>query len=423
MKKPGFGRAAFVRMLTGGVAIQAVLSASNFIVGLMLVRRTADAQYGYYVLITTVIILSVILQGSFIQPPLVIRFTRSTAELRADLVGGLIRDQRRWMWLIPGLTLLILLATQVFGALSGSLAAIIGCGALAVVAALHREFFRLVLFAYQRPNDVLQCDLVYCAVLVVGAYLSTLSPYPATATAVTLAVASFTAGSLASRALWRHEPWNRQAAPGKLREIAPDGALSSFGGGVHWLFSQGYNYVVAGRLDVSAVAALAATRLLVMPITLLSTGIGTLMLPTVSKWTHDHNPNKVLGRLALFATGIAAISMCYLAVMWLARGWVFDRVLNKHFANRDLLLGLWMAISIVTLYRDQLLHFLIARSRFRQTVSATSVSAVVSLAIGFTAMQRVGVLGALLGLLIGEVLNVAGIVYFSVREARNTPAA
>jgi O-antigen/teichoic acid export membrane protein len=408
-------------MLSGGVAIQAVLSASNFTVGLLLVRRTPDAQYGYYVLITTVIILMVILQGSFIQPPMIIRFTRSTGDSRADLVGGLIRDQRRWMLVVPALTAAILLIVQLCGKLNAPLAAIIVSGTLAVVAALYREFFRMVLFAYQRPNDVLRCDLVYCIVLVCGAFLSTLSAFSAAATAITLSLASFTAGSLLSKALWRHEPWNRNAPTGKLREIAPEGALSSFGGGVHWLFSQGYNYLVAGRLDVSAVASLAATRLLVMPITLLSTGIGTLMLPTVSKWTHDHNAPKVLGRLALFATGIASISLCYLLAMWLARDWIFDQVLNKHFANRDLLLGMWAAISVVTIYRDQLLHFLVARARFTLTVTATSISAIVSLSIGFTAMHSMGVIGALLGLLVGEVLNVAGIVMFSIRDARKKP--
>jgi hypothetical protein len=48
-----FGRCAvFVRMFSGAVAIQGMLSASSIVVGLLLVRRTSNAQYGYYVLIT-----------------------------------------------------------------------------------------------------------------------------------------------------------------------------------------------------------------------------------------------------------------------------------------------------------------------------------------------------------------------------------
>jgi O-antigen/teichoic acid export membrane protein len=421
LQKSGLGRAAFVRMLSGGVAIQALLSASNFTVGLLLVRRTPDAQYGYYVLIATVVLLSVILQGAFIQPPMTIRFTRSTDAARADLVGGLIRDQRRLFPWVPGLAAVLMLALQLAGKLNLPLVAIIVSGTVAVIAALRREFFRMVLFAYQRPNDVLRCDLVYCALLVCGAFLSTLSVYSAAATAVTLAIASFIAGSLLSKALWRHEPWNRKAPPGKLREIAHEGAWSSFGGGVHWLFSQGYNYLVAGTLDVSAVAALAATRLLVMPVGLLSTGIDTLLLPTVSKWTHDHDASKVLIRLFAFASALAALSACYLAVMWLARDWIFGEVLKKAFVDRDLLLGIWSLVSLVTVFRDQMLQLLVARARFRLTSMVTLFSALVSFAISFAAMRRVGVIGALLGLLAGEVLNVTGIIVFSIREARRNP--
>jgi len=423
LKKAIFGRAAFVRMLSGGVAIQAALSASNFLVGLLLVRRTPDAQYGYYVLITTVVLLSAILQGAFIQPPMTIRFTRSNDDERANLVGGLLRDQRRLMPFIIGLSALLLSILMLAGKLNLALAAIIVGGTLAVIAGLRREFFRMVLFMYQRPNDVLRCDLVYCVVLVSGAFLSTLSRLPAAATALTLSVSAFIAGTLLSKAQWRHAPWNRKAPLGKLREIAHEGAWSSFGGGVHWLFSQGYNYVVAGTLDVRAVAALAATRLLVMPVGLLSSGVSTLMLPTVSKWTHQHSARKILTRLALFAAGLAAAAAVYLVVMWLARDWIFDRVLRKHFANRDLLLGIWALICLVTIFRDQLLYFLVARARFRLTAMVTLCSAIVCFGVSFAAMRRVGVIGALLGLLVGELLNVAGIIVFSLREARHRPDA
>ncbi len=419
MIKLVFQRAAFLRMLSGGVAIQALLSASNFIVGLLLVRRTPDAQYGYFVLISTVVLLSVILQGAFIQPPMIIRLTRFNREERADLVGGLIRDQSRLVPLILGAAGLILLALQLAQRLRLPMAAIIVSGTLAVIAALRREFFRMVLFAYRRPNDVLKCDLLYCALLVAGAYLATLSSFSAAATAVTLAVSAFIAGAILSRVLWRQEAWNPQAPAGKLREIAHEGGWSSFGGGVHWLFSQGYNYLVAGTLDVGAVAALAATRLLVMPVGLLSTGIGTLMLPTASKWTQQHGASTVLKRLALFATSLAAVSSCYLLAMWLARDWIFDVVLRKHFADRDVLIVTWSVIAIVTVFRDQLIYFLVARARFRLTSTITLLSAGVSFAISFTAMRSLGVIGALLGLLAGEVANLGGIVVFSMREARN----
>jgi len=43
---------------------------------------------------------------------------------------------------------------------------------------------------------------------------------------------------------------------------------------------------------------------------------------------------------------------------------------------------------------------------------------VVSISISLTAMRHSGVAGALVGLLAGELFNVAGIIVFSIRETR-----
>jgi len=408
-------------MLSGGVAVQAIISAANFIVGLLLIRRSPDAQYGYYVLIATAILLSTTIQGAYIQPAMILRLTRYDKDGRANLIGSLMRDQNRLVPYVVGTAVIFAVVLQVTGHLGFTLAAIFVGGTAAVVAALRREFFRMVLFAYRCPNDVLKSDFVYCVLLVLGAYLATLTAIPAAVAALTLAVSALVGGSLLSKALWRHEAWNPKAPTGMLREIAPQGAWSSFGGGVHWLFSQGYNYLVAGALDVTAVAALAATRLLIMPVGLLSTGIGTLMLPTVSRWTNELGAKTVFSRLILFAGGLAATASIYLLIMWLARDWIFVHVLKRDFAHRDLLLSVWLAIALVQVLRDQLIYFLVARAHFRLTSSITLVSAIVSFAVSLVAMHQLGVIGALLGLLTGEVLNVAGIIYFSVREARQAP--
>lgn len=414
-------RWVFVRMLSGAVAVQALISASNFAVGLLLVRRTSPAQYGYYVLITAAVLLATALQSSFIQPPMVIRLTRSTPSERSDLIGGLYKDQRR---LILYAAALIGAAVAVLGLgrrISWPQFAILASGAAAVIAALRREFFRMVLFAYRRPEDVLRSDFFYCILLIVGAFAATFAPLPAATAALALALAALLGGSLLGRNLWRHEPWSRRVPSGTLQQIAPDGAWSAFGGGVHWLFSQGYSYLVAAVINVTAVAALSATKLFVMPVALLSVGIGTLMLPTASRWNNHHPAIPVLGRLALFAIGLDALASIYFLAVWFARGWIFSHVLKRHFAQGDLLLLLWFAIALVTVFRDQLLYFLTTRSRFKATSLLTLASAAVSLTMSFILLREFGTVGASVGLLIGEVFNTIGILVLSLHEAMRAP--
>jgi O-antigen/teichoic acid export membrane protein len=411
-----------LRMFGGAIAIQAMLSASSFIVGLLLVRRTSDAEYGYYVLIFATVGLVTSLQGSFIGPPMVIRLSKANREERADLIGGLSRDQARLLPLLTLAPVLFGLVLQFRGVLTFPLAMTLLGGSAATITALRRNFLRSVLFAYRRPNDVLSADTLYSVLLIAGAYAATFTALPAATAAVTMSIASVLGSFILSRSLWRHESWNLKAPIGMLREIAPLGAWSAFGSAAHWLFSQGYNYFVAGTLGVAAVAALAATRLLAMPVNLLSTGVASLMLPMVSGWMQHFKAPKVFMRLALASSGLAALAALYLLMMWLARDWIFGDILKKQFPDRDLLLQLWCVISIVMLFRDQLLHFLVARAQFRLTSMVTLISTVLSITSSVILMHHIGAPGALVGLLAGELFNVGGIIFFSIRAARAASA-
>ncbi len=49
MNKPG-NRGALARLFGSSIIDQALLSAANFAVGLMLIRYSSETQYGYYIL-------------------------------------------------------------------------------------------------------------------------------------------------------------------------------------------------------------------------------------------------------------------------------------------------------------------------------------------------------------------------------------
>ena len=411
---------AFARLLSSAVISQALISAASFGIGLILIRHTTDRQYGYFILASSAIILLVSLQNAFFNPALVTRLTRLERPQRSDLVGGLYREQRRILWALAGVAAAvagILWYTGVLDAQTGPLVIATVAAALAI---LSREYFRMVLLAHRRPLDVLRTDIFYVALLIAGVALATLSSAPAVAAVFVLGLAAIVSSIFLSKSLHRHEPWNIQGAPHILAEIAPLAAWSTAGAAIHWTFSQGYTYLVAATLDVTAVAAIAATRLLVMPINLLSSGIGTLMLPLSSSWLHAHGASLLWRRLLLFGLGMAGVALSYFATLWLLREWIFDIVLKKQFAQRDQLLILWSLAFLVMVVRDQLIYLLVVRGRFRFLTSLALLSALLSLSISYLGMQRFGTAGALLGVLAGEVINVIGIVLLSFREVERT---
>jgi O-antigen/teichoic acid export membrane protein len=408
----------FARLLSSAVISQSLLSAGNFGIGLILIRNASTIQYGYYVLVFSAILLLISLQNAFFNPPLAIRLPRLDQRGRSELIGGLYREQRRLLPALGAIVVAITLALWSAGRVSADIGSLVLTSVFAILAILRREYLRMVLFAHRRPQDVLPTDIVYILLAVAGVYLATLTPAPALVAVLALGLAALVSGLILMRTLRRFESWDTQGARGILREIAPLASWSTAGAAIHWSFSQGYIYLVASTLSITAVSSIAATRILMMPVNLLSTGIGSLMLPLASNWLHQHGARRVWQRLLVFALGLALTTLCYFAVLWELRDWIFAVVLKKEFAQRDALLLLWGGVILVIVMRDQLVYLLAAQGRFRTLTTFTFVCAVISLVASYAGMLRFGVSGALMGMLLGESINVAGIVYLSFRSTQ-----
>jgi O-antigen/teichoic acid export membrane protein len=408
-------------LLTSAIGSQAVLSGGSFAAGLILIRGTTTAQYGYYILATSALVFAVSLQNAFFNPPLARRLTGLDQAGRSELVGALYREQRRLLPKVGGASALLVMGLWTFHVVDRQTAFLILASIATSLTVLHREYFRMVLYASRRTLPILAADMAYITVLIAGIALSQYTIAPAFFAVTSLGVAAAVSGLMLFRSQRQIEPLRLDGNPHILREIAPVSLWSTVGAAVHWSFSQGYIYLVAGTLDVNAVAAIAATRLPMMPMNLIASGIGALMLPLASNWLHHHGPKALWRRLSLLALGLAFSTIGYFLLLWLARDWIFSEVLKKQFAQRDELLLLWAGIVLLVVIRDQLAYLLAAQGRFRALTSITTVCAAVSLATCYAGMQRFGPPGALVGVLVGELLNLAGIVSLSRR--RGAPAA
>lgn len=413
-----FRGATLMRTFGTGLVIQAILSGANFIVGLILIRRTSDLQYSYYVLAANGLLLFSALQTSFIQPYIVTNITRMELAGRRDLVGGLMRANMRWAPVLCGTLIAVTVGLWGLNAIDREQALLVAFAFAAGGIGLGRELLRVTLFAYRRPLEVLWADLAYVALLIAGAFAATLTSQPAAVTVAMLGLAGLIGRVILSQGLWRYEPWNRGSKEAVLQKIAELGTWAIIGSGIHWLLIQGYGYLVAGVLDIRHVAAIAATRLTLMPVFVLSGGVSMLLFPMTSRWVNDLGTPAAVRRLVLLVIALSAVALCYMAAMWVMRDWIFSVILKKQFAQRDELLLLWSAVFLVTLCRDQLATLPAACERFRDMTLLTGFSAAVWLLASYSAMLRLGPPGAVLGILIGESVNIAGIVAMILKETR-----
>jgi O-antigen/teichoic acid export membrane protein len=142
-------------------------------------------------------------------------------------------------------------------------------------------------------------------------------------------------------------------------------------------------------------------------------------MPTAVSWQKVHGPTGLFRRLWGVAFALAAAAGIYFALLWFARSFLFAQVLHKHFAQRDSLLLAWSAVFLTMVFRDQLQYLPAANGQFRASTVVTAIAACVSLTCGYLAISHLGVLGAPIGVLVGELANVAGILVLCVRQIRS----
>ena len=233
-----------------------------------------------------------------------------------------------------------------------------------------------------------------------------------------LTCASVVGALLLSRALWRHDPWNPRGSSGAFAKSVRLGTWSAAGAVIHWLFTQGYSYIVAAQLDVTAVAAISATRLLLSPLGVFSLGISSVMFASSTLWLKNHGSRGLLRRLLLFTFGMSCVTLVYVGVMWYMRDWVFLNILKRDYPQRDLLLGIWSLVFFCTVIRDQVIYLQIAKGHFKRLAGLTLFCAMLGLSVTFMAIHRFGAAGGLLGLLAGEIANVLGVLILAAYDMR-----
>lgn len=415
---------SLVRLFGSSIVDQALLSAANFAAGLMLIRYAQPTQYGYYVLAFNAMILGTTLQGTFIGTPLIIRIAEVAPLERPGWIGGLLRDQLRWIPVGAAMALLGGVVAWIDGRLSPGGLCVLAATVVLICTALYREYLRGVLMMYQRPMSVLKADFLYVLVLVACVGMVATLPYAATGALLGAAVASWLGATVLRSTL--RDDLDSSASAGRLHHLAAMGVWSAAGAAVYWLYTQGYTFLAAATLDVSSVAALAASRLLLMPINLLISGVQKQLTPVASAWLVDIGTSRTLRRLAVFSLMLAAITIVYGIVVWLTRSWIFKDLLHKVYLDSDILLLLWCAVVLMSALREPLTQLLVVRRRFRLLTAITFSCALVALTISYFGMLQLGTWGALLGILVGETVNLLATCWFAWRETnldRDKPPA
>ena len=404
-----------------GVLDQILLSGASFAAGFVLIRFTNDVAYGQYVLAQSAILLFLSAQGAWLSGPSFALAPRKNPQERRLMLGSLAASQRRFLRrLAPAL-----LVVPAAGYLLGFWIAIVALAAAATIiacwVALERDYMRGVLLIYSRPAAVLRADIVYVIVLALGIALAVRSRQAPGPLAIAAFIIAAWAGATAAHKMLATDPgWVSGNAKPFWQEMRPLGLWSVFGAVTYWLFAQSYNYVLATRMDLTAVTSVNAARLVLMPVFVFTTGINNLLTPLAANSLVSSGLPRMLRKLAMITIAVAAIDVVYFVAAWHLRHWLIVDLMHKTIADQDRLLILWACIAMIFLLREVLQAALFALKRVKSMAWLMAISAALSLTLMWRGIAWWGAAAVLIAQVAGECVNLAGLAWLLRNQARLT---
>ena len=402
-----------------GVVDQVLLSGANFIANFVMLRFTNDVAYTQFVLAQSTILLVISAQGAWMSGPANAIAPGKSPEVRRLMVGSFAASQARFLRRVSLALLVLTAAAYLLGFLTATLAVVTAGNVVASWIALERQYMRAVLLIYSRPAEMLHTDIVYVVVLLAGIAFAARSGSMAGPWAIAALIVAAWAGAAAGRKMLAVDPgWVTGDARPFWQEIRPLGAWAAVGAVIYWLFAQSYNYVLATRLDVTAVADVNAARLVLMPLMVFSIGINNLLMPVAAKWLAEFGLVRMLRRLGALAVAILALDLVYVAVAWRLRHWLIVDLLHKTIGDQDRLLILWAGVALIFMAREVLQAPLFALRRVKSMAWLIAVSAVLSLAVMWEGISWWGAAAVLIGQLVGEWVYLLGLAWLMWRQVQ-----
>jgi O-antigen/teichoic acid export membrane protein len=413
----------FLHFFGTGVLDQILLSGANFVAGFVMIRYTSDVSYGQFVLAQSAVLLLVSAQAAWLSGPVTIIAPAKSAQIRAQMIGSLGASQTHFLRRAALGLLAIPFAAYLIGIWSLSISLVVAGTILAAWAALQREYRRSVLLIYSRAHGMLGADAVYVTVLLLGIAVALLvRPVAAPVAIVALSAAGLAGAVVAHRMLAADPGWVSGDSRPYWLEIRTLGLWSVIGAVIYWLFAQSYNYVLATRLDLTAVTNVNAARLVLTPVFVFVYGINNLLMPIASNWLASFGLPRMLKRLAVLTLLISALDLIYFAIAWYLRDWLIVDLMHKHIGDQDRLLVLWACVALVFLPREVLQAALFALQRARSMAWLIGLSAVVSLSLMWLGIPRWGAAAVLIGQVAGECVNLVGLALLLWWQIRQRPA-
>ena len=386
----------------GGIAAidQGMLSAVNLAVQLILINTVAKGQYGYYSVAFSAILYMISFQNAIVNTPITITLASKSGEQKSKYVSSIFSGQLAALAIFAVAGTIIISVIYLFGlGLNESL--IVGSLCLASFGILNREFLRSYYYAEERPLKVLKLDGYY-ALLYLGLIGLSILLYKVNVPLVIIFM-GFAAGfdSLILNKSFKLN-FNFKHIKEGYTENWQISKWSLIGVTVTHLQNYSYLYVIGAFLGSTAMADVSASRLLLMPLSLVINGWSNVIRPYGAKLREANQLKKFFKSLVIAVSLYPIIVFSIALVLNLSSGFLLRTVFNQDYQNVFDYIFYWALIFSVLFIRANASYGLQVVRKFKSLALLNAVTMVITVILALVLTYEFQVKGALIASLSGE---------------------
>lgn len=401
---------------------QAILSISNFLIGLVFIRFATKQEYFAYSQLIGFIALSGALQAALVNTTALTLLPRKQGDdrIRSGNVFYGLQLSLSVVCALAGGFALWLFPSAISSDSAGPL--LIVAIVLMVISTWFREFLRNFQFINLRPDMCLQQDIAYVSLLLL-AIACLIGFHEVRADVMLLAIGG--AGLLTAI------PWSKRSGLQsnfnwsdwrKLWiEVWPLAKWALPAGIVAWAFGNGYLFIGGKVIGPEATAEVVAAKLFAAPLGMIFLSWGNIFRPKVSDALSKGERADVQRLTKLSMSGVFMIVAGYCLILILAYPHLEAYVLGEKYRGLSGDIVAWGCFFLASGISSVCNGVLLAGGRFRHSFYAAAVSSVVSVTMVYLLGSYFGKTGLMVGVVAGEA-TYAGVLYWGMRGLLNTVA-
>jgi len=393
---------------------QAMLSALNFLISIILIKTVSKVEYGYFAIAFSISQLLIWIHHSIVNAPLAVLLVEKNNSQKQQYSASLCYGQ--FIAILPAAFFGVAIAgLLLYWGLDNTIANIVAAVALSAIGILFREFLRAYFFAEENPLQVLKLDAYY---IVLFFLLIVLCYHFFKISIAAIFIMNGASGLFVSLLCVRKSQWqyHRESIRESFRENWKFGKWALVGVIVTHMQNYSYLYLLGALLGSAAVAEVSAARLLLAPVLLAQIGWGKIAIPHGSKLRESNQTIRFLKELILtsliFIIGIAT----YIIILLSVSGVLNQILFTEKYANTFEYLPYWGGFFIILFIASSASYGLQALKEFSILAKFNILTMLITVGCSYFFIQWNGIKGGFAALILGGILSAIGFWYFFAKN-------